>query len=328
MADNPIPAERKGDLREFGLPFEEGQVEYDHEEEAPVEVEEEPEAPSEVRESPTHTPMPAQEQEEEEGDEDEYDDMLHRVVAGYSEPEEEEEDDEKSALKARLAALESKLVTYDPQPAPAPAPAPRQEEPEETGIDYSNPAVQAALAKSLSDPRTVGTTLQTLVQMEAERLIKKQVGPVLEQVQTIQSTAQEERERSELGAQLATGLQMAYNMGGLEAAIVREANEKRHGSLLFQYLRENPELASTPKGIVTATLAVSRAVQKADEKLKSKPTEKKGPAPLSGKRRQTRSSKRGQKLVTPPQEGTLEDQVKADIIGATRPSQAVEFFKD
>jgi hypothetical protein len=300
-------------------------------------AEEQAEAPSDERDAPTHTPIPAEMQGQEEGeeepeeDDDEYDAMLHRVVGQYDKPEEaEEEDDEKSALKARLAALESRLVQYNPQqaPAPAPAPEPKKAEPEDDGIDYRDPAVQAALAKSLSDPRTVGTTLKTLVQMEAERLIKKQVGPVLEQVQNIQSTAQEERERSELGTQLAAGLQMAYNMGGLEAAIVREANEKRHNSLLFQYLRENPELAQSPKGIVTATLAVSRAVQKADEKLKSKPTEKKGPAPLSTKRRQTRATKRGQKLVTPPQEGTLEDQVKADILGATRPSQSVEFFKD
>ena len=166
-----------------------------------------------------------------------------------------------------------------------------------------------------------------MVNLEAKNLIGKELGTVREQVQKIEAATTAEGERSELSAQLAVGLQKAYDMGGLEAAVVKEANEKREGSMLYQYLEMYPNLATSPEGIVTGVLAVSRAIQRADDELAAKsPGEKKGPAPLTT-RRQTRASKRGQKLVTPAKEGTQEDSVKAEIINAGRPSQAVEFMR-
>jgi len=341
MPDNPLRTERKGNLQEFGLPFEEGVVEKDTGFVEPDDIQEEESgtAPEEdltpthtpVRDGQTSTPVEAEAATEEEYVEDpaEYDEVLSRVRGEYSEqPAEKPVDSENEQLKQRLANLESQLRTYTPQPAPVGRPAPKEEAVEdEGGIDYSDPAVQAALAQGFSDPKTIGTTMKALVTLEAKSLIRKELGGITEQVQNIKAGSDEEAGRQELSAQLATGLQAAYNMGGLEAAIVREANEKREGSMLYQYLEINPELAQSPQGIVTATLAVSRAVQRADEQLEAgKPDEKKGPAPLTT-RRQTRATKRGQKLITPTAEGTAEDSAKADILGAGRPSQAVEFMR-
>lgn len=334
MPDNPFKekAEKSGDLREFGLPFEEGIVEKDNPDDAVEETEEAPPVEEVGRDAPTKTPIEpveeAGEEEEEEGDE--YDSMLNRVRGQYETKPEVEEGDETSALKQRLAAVEGRLRTYEPQAPPvAPVAEPKPEpKPEAAGIDYADPAVQAAIAQGLSDPRTAGSTIQALVSLEAKNLIGKELGTVREQVQRIEQATTEDSARSELSAQLATGLQQAYNMGGLEAAVVREAEQKREGSMLYQYFAMYPDLATSPQGIVTGVLAVSRAVQRADAELKSKsPTEKrKGPAPLTA-RRQTRATKRGDKLIKPKEEGTVEDQVKADILRAGRPSQAIEFMR-
>lgn len=330
---NPLGVKEKtGDLRAFGLPFEEGIVERDEtvEEEGVVVEEGVVEEEAAEREAPTKTPIePVEEAEEEEEAGDEFDGMLSRVRGEYETPP-PDADDENTALKQRLAALEGQLRTYQPQAQPPPVvtpPAPEAEV-EGSGIDYTDPAVQQAIAQGLSDPKTAGSTLQALVSLEAKSLISKELGTVKEQVQKIQETTTEDSVRSELSAQLATGLQQAYNMGGLEAAVVREAEQKREGSMLYQYLAMYPDLATTPQGIITGVLAVSRAVQRADEELEAKsPTEKKkGPAPLTA-RRQTRSTKRGQKLITPKAEGTQEDAVKAEILGANRPSQAIEFMR-
>lgn len=341
MPDNPLQVDRKGNLQEFGLPFEEGIVEKDADfvDPDPDAQEESGTAPEEDltptdtpdRDGPTSTPVEGEAATEEEYVEDpaEYDEILSRVRDEYAEqPAAKPVDSEKEAMKQRLAALEGQLKTYTPQPAPVGRPAPeKQVVEEEGGIDYSDPAVQAALAQGFSDPKTIGRTMKALVTLEAKALINKEIGGIKEQVQDIKEGSDEEANRHALSAQLATGLQAAYNMGGLEAAIVREANEKREGSMLYQYLEINPELAKSPQGIVTATLAVSRAVQRADDQLEdAKPSEKKGPAPLTT-RRQTRATKRGQKLITPKAEGTQEDSVKADILGAGRPSQAIEFMR-
>ena len=180
MTENPFPVERSGDLREFGLPFEKGNVVNDAELEGPDPgSEEKPGTPPEEDTGATHTPMPSPEEGKEEGGEeagDEYDNMLHRVRDQYQEPEPAEEDSD-SALKQRLAMLEGQLRTYTPQPAPAAAPVPKPEPvAEEEGIDYTDPAVQAALAQAFSDPRTLGSTLKTLVNLEAKTLIKKEIG--------------------------------------------------------------------------------------------------------------------------------------------------------
>ena len=128
-------------------------------------------------------------------------------------------------------------------------------------------------------------------------------------------------------AKLQRGLQAAYQLGGLEAAIVMEAEEKGQGSLLYQYLELNPHLVDDPKGIVTAALAVARAVEKADAQLDHQPGDKKkGPAPLST-RRQTTSSKRGRKLTTPTEEVDPAEQMRNEIVGSVRPSQALEFMR-
>jgi len=340
MPDNPLQVERKGNLQEFGLPFEEGIVEKDADfvDPDPDAQEETGPDPDEgltpthtpARDGQTSTPVEGEEAtEEEEEDPAEYDEVLSRVRSEYAEqPAAKPVDSENEALKQRLAALEGQLKSYTPQPAPVGRPAPeKQVVEEEGGIDYSDPAVQAALAQGFSDPKTIGTTMKALVTLEAKALINKEIGGIKEQVQDIKEGSDEEANRHALSAQLATGLQAAYNMGGLEAAIVREADEKREGSMLYQYLEINPELAKSPQGIVTATLAVSRAVQRADDQLQEgRPDEKKGPAPLTT-RRQTRATKRGQKLITPKAEGTQEDSVKADILGAGRPSQAIEFMR-
>ena len=105
-----------------------------------------------------------------------------------------------------------------------------------------------------------------------------------------------------------------------------EAEELGQGSLLYQYLELNPHLIEDPKGIVTAALAVTRAVEKADAQLDQPSDKKKGPAPLSATR-QTRSSKRGRNLTTPTEEVSPEEAMKQEIVGARRPSQELAFMQ-
>lgn len=318
-----------GDLREFGLPYSEGVHQSDAddstpdpEEAAPAVEEEEP-----VSTTPVTTPGQAEPEEEEEY-EDEYAAMLARVRKASEEQETPPTQDkpqvspEAVALQARLDAMEERLRTYEPQPKvqPQPEPTERQE------VNYNDPAVQKALAQALSDPRTAGPTIRALVELESRGLVESTVGELKEQVQTLQSTKQQEEQTSERLAKLQRGLQASYQLGGLEAAIVMEAEEKGEASLLYQYLELNPHLIEDPKGIVTATLAVARAVEKADAQLDQPADTKKGPAPLSTKR-QTRASQRGRKLSTPIEEEDPGTKMKNEIVGAGRPSDALEFMR-
>lgn len=326
-----LGGEREGDLREFGLPFAEGihqsdadDIPEETEESAPAVEEEEP-----VSVTPAEPKAAPEAEQEEEEYEDEYASMLARVRKASVEQEEQPTPDspqvspEAAALQARLDAMEERLRTYQP-PAKEEQPQPKPEERQQ--VDYNDPAVQKALAQALSDPRTAGPTIRALVELESRGLVESTVGELKEQVQTLQSTKQQEEQTSERLAKLQRGLQASYQLGGLEAAIVMEAEEKGEASLLYQYLELNPHLIEDPKGIVTATLAVARAVEKADAQLDQPTDTKKGPAPLSTKR-QTRASQRGRKLTTPTEEVDPGTQMKNEIVGAGRPSDALEFMR-
>ena len=313
-------------MQAFGLPFSEGI----HESDADLVTEPEETAPA-VEPEPAAQPTPvetAPEADAGEEYEDEYSEMLARVRQASDDSEEKPETDPvaagDAAVRERLAHLEGRLRTYDPAPA-APAEAPPAQQ-EEEGIDYSDPAVSAALAQALSNPSTAGPTIKTLVQMEAKNLIKKDVGEIKEQVEKVVGTAQQDREFTERKANLQRGLQAAYQLGGLEAAVVMEAEEKGTDSLLYQYLELNPHLSQDPKGIVTATLAVSRAVQKADEKLDQSADQKKAPTPV-GTRRQTVASKRGRNLTTPQEEQSIEEKMKSEITSTAKPAFGLPFMK-
>jgi hypothetical protein len=330
MAENPLRVEREGDLREFGLPFAEGHHESDADDVIEPEPQEAPEAEEEEPVSQTPAEPTAAEpvsEEEEEEDLDEYSAMLARVREASQEKEETPEPDaespEAAALKARLETLENQLRTYQPTEQ---APAQTEPQPEDDGIDYSDPAVQKALAQAFSDPRTLGPTLKTVVEMETQRLLGKQIGPITEQIEKITTSKQEQEQTSERLAKLQRGLQASYQLGGLEAAIVMEAEEKGEGSLLYEYLSLNPHLLEDPRGIVTATLAVARAVEKADASLDQPDDSKKGPVPLNSKR-QTRASKRGRNLNNPPEEKTPADQMVEEITAARGASSALEFMR-
>jgi hypothetical protein len=318
-----------GDLREFGLPFSRGV----HQSDADDVVEETEEAAPAVEEEEQVSTTPAEPTaaeeaapEEEEEYEDEYAAMLARVRKASVEEEEQpkpQASPEAAVLQARLDAMEERLRNYEPPAKQVEQPKP---EPKDEGIDYNDPAVQKALAQALADPRTAGPTIRALVELESRGLVESTVGELKEQVQTLTSTKEQEKESSERLAKLQRGLQASYQLGGLEAAIVMEAEERGEGSLLYQYLELNPHLLEDPKGIVTATLAVARAVEKADASLDQPTDTKKGPAPLSGKR-QTRASKRGRNLTTPTEEADPAETMKNEIVGAGRPSDALEFMR-
>ena len=228
---------------------------------------------------------------------------------------------EAAALQTRLDAMEERLRTYEPPQKEQPKPEPKDQQ-----VDYNDPAVQKALAQALSDPRTAGPTIRALVELESRGLVESTVGELKSEVQDLKQSKQQEKDTSERLAKLQRGLQASYQLGGLEAAIVMEAENKGEGSLLYQYLELNPHLLEDPKGIVTATLAVARAVEKADAQLDQPSDTKKGPAPLSSKR-QTRASQRGRKLTTPTEEVDPASQMKSEIVGAGRPSDALEFMR-
>lgn len=275
---------------------------------------------------PPELDISAQEEAEADGDDeevegDEYDQKLAKFREPPKEPEDEVTD---SQMAERLAYQQGKLEALEQQIRDrAATPAVPEEEapkPKGAGINYQDPAIQAALADAIEDPAKLGPTIAVLARKEAEALIQSEVGEVKENLERAQATEADRQERDKVNAGITAGLQAAYKMGGLEAAIVKEAHELQDDSLLFQYIGNgNQSLATTPQGIMTAVLAVARAVERADAESPGDEQKTDGaPAPVSSKKRSSRASKRGQELRKPKQKTTPEEDEKSRIVG-TKP---------
>jgi hypothetical protein len=349
----------EGSLKAFGMPFDEGVQEHDsslnerehgidrlvtaetgRSEEAPAEEEKAPSRSdklqelAEIEQGTTVAPEEEAPAEEDEGAVDlqtQLDQLAGIIPAA---PVEGEEDTRLSASEqalrekyarqsGRLEALEEQI--RDRQPAPADAePAVVEDE----GPDYSDPRVQAALAEALSDPERVGPTLQILVQAEAERLVNKQVGPIAEQLGEYKARAEETEKRSEANAQLSAGLSAAYEMGGIEAALVLQAQKHGPDSILVKYLQQNPVLATSADGIVAATMAVARVVQRQEGFSDSLPSEAPTTAtPSLTSGRPTTAAGRGQKLNKPKEEKSEEETMRDMIRDSRRQSFKLDFMR-
>lgn len=273
----------------------------------------------------------AEDGEDEEEGVDEYAQALRRFRGGETEPTPDPDDDQIAQRLAyqqgRLEALEEQIRQRAATPA-QPEVEPEPQKPKGSGINYSDPAIQAAIAAAVDDPAKLGPTIAVLARKEAEALIQSEVGEVKETLEQIRAREADSQERTKVNAGITAGLQAAYQMGGLEAAIVKEAYELQNDSLLFQYLGNgNQALATTPQGIMTAVLAVARAVERADtEGSEDKPT-KEAPAPVSGQKRTTSASKRGRKLNQPKQKASAEEEERSRIVGVKRQSSNIPFMQ-
>jgi len=273
-----------------------------------------------------------QETEEEVVEGDEYDQLLARVRQGPADTEEKTVEATDSQLQARLAYQQGKLEALEDQikeRTDKPVEPDVVEAPKPQGINYEDPALQAALREAVNDPAKLGPTIAVLVKREAEALIKAEVGEVKENLETVQAEREDREKREEAGTRITTGLQAAYNLGGLEAAIVRDAWENQDSSMLFQYLANgNQSLAMTSQGIVTATLAVARAVERADADQTSDPVEKTQETPVvSGKQRSTVASKRGRDIRKPKKQTTPEEDIRSRIVGTKSRVSKIPFMQ-
>ena len=270
--------------------------------------------------------------EEEEGL-DEFDLQLRRVR--QQDPPQEVQQPDPQQLDARLAyqqgrleALEAEIqrraqATVQQVQETQEAPAPKRKG---SGINYQDPAVQAALREAMEDPAKMGPTIAILARKEAEAILGDEVGEVRQTLAELQRKEQEAHQRQEASAGITAGLQAAYQLGGLEAAIVKEAWNNQENSMLFQYLSNgNQALATTPQGIMTAVLAVARAVEKVDANNQTEPT-RRAPAPVSSKKRSTKASSRGRDMRKPTK-ATPEDTEKGRIVGAKTARSAIPFLK-
>jgi hypothetical protein len=330
MAGNLVD-DRPGDLRAFGQPNKEGYVERD----APAEdiaedinqeaVAEEaaPQAPSgpeidQVLEARREEEEPA-EQEEEEGEAEELDEhqaLLQRVRGRTGEAEESEEsaatisEREFYQQKGRLEALEEQIknqTTAQPKPQPDPAPE------EDDGINYQDPAIVAAIRDAVENPERLGPTIQAITQVEIERAVKSKIEPIKSQITEAEERREVERAQAAVTDRIELALQQASKLGGLEAAIVADARENLQGSMLYEYLEENPALAMSPEGIVTGVIATARVAQLLDEREPAGETERPS-APAMSSGRGTTASKRGANIKKPKSELSPEDAVKQEIL--------------
>lgn len=312
-----------------GQTFEEEGGKYDQEADAYERENEEP-----YQAGPQRVDVPVEEETEaEDGEEeelDEYDAILQRVRRRSAQPVEEEEED--PHLQARLAYQQGRLEALEEQIRQRTAERPAEPEPEAkprprgSGIDYRDPAIRAALQEAISDPEKLGPTIAILARKEAEALVANEVGEVKENLAKIREQEEQTQQRQQASAGITAGLQAAYSMGGLEAAIVKEAWQNQQDSMLFQYLANgNANLATTPQGIMTAVLAVARAVERADANSASEPG-REAPAPVSSKKRSTKASSRGRNLRQPKKADPEMDE-KSRIVGAKTYRSAIPFLK-
>jgi hypothetical protein len=336
----------EGDLKAFGLNYSEGVHESDAtlnekqlgitpEEDSPIQKLADIEAETETvaEESPTTTSA-----QDDADDSDELDyDLLLDQYAGLAPVESEDEEEEPAALSAseqqlreayakqagRLEALEERIKDR-PQPVEQ-----EQEEPDDEGPDYSDPRVQAVLAEAFSDPARIGPTMKVLIETEAQRLIKQQMGPMAEQLGTYQARVEDQEKRTEASAKINAGLQHAYQMGGIEAAIVRQAQKHGPDSMLVQYLKKNPALATSSEGIVSAVMTVARAVQLQEGQSETLPSEQPSPAApsLTSGNRPTTSSKRGRKISKPTEKKPVEQEMRDMIRNSKRQSASLDFMR-
>jgi len=322
--------DRPGDLRAFGQPNKEGRVERDVgvEEVQDTEQEEvleaEPQGPTgleidqilEARKEEDPAEEKEEEvQEEEEEELDEHQALLTRVRERDSEPKADEtegvSEQDFYTQKGRLEALEEQIKSGAAAPQPeAVTPVPE----EDTGINYQDPAIVAAIRDAIENPERLGPTIQAITQTEVDRAVKSQLDPIKAQIEDDREVAAVQQAKTDTTDGIEAALQQASKLGGLEAAIVADARENLEDSFLYEYLGENPHLAMSPQGIVTGVISAARVAQLLDARESGEESETVSAPALSSGRRATSATTRGRKLKKPKSELSPEETAKQEIL--------------
>lgn len=341
MAGNFI-GDRPGDLRSFGRPNKEGRVERDVEEEEVQDTEQEDTSGEEYQgpvgpeidqilaardeEEEQEEKVAGSEEEEEEEDQDEHQALLSRVRERDSEPAAEEttgvSEQEFYTQKGRLEALEEQIKSGAAAPQPEVTPEPE----EAPGINYQDPAIVAAIRDAVENPERLGPTIQAITEAEVERAVKSAVDPIQAQIADDREVAAVKQAQTDTTDGIEAALQQASKLGGLEAAIVADARENLQNSFLYEYLGENPHLATSPQGIVTGVISAARVAQLLDEREPSEESETVSAPALSSGRRATTASQKGRKLKKPKSDLTPEEEIKKDIVGQVRGHKKLKFM--
>jgi hypothetical protein len=283
---------------------------------------------------------PEEEEAEEEEEGDEYDAMVRRAVQrsydndSPAEPEADETDVVDYARRlgaieaeatAKIEAAEAKLRAYEE----ARATPETEEAPEDEALDLSDPRMVQAFQEAAGDPEKLAKLVGAVVTYEAQRLTKAEVGPLKAQVDNITVTREASQAKAQLGAEVSAGLQAAYQMGGIEAALVKEYAENQDNSLIVQYLNANPDTPKTQQGILSSVMTIARAVQRENDAKPDAQDEKPKPKLVSGNR-QTSASQRGTDTIKrqKPKVSDGNDEVRANIRGAKPQSKKLKFMND
>jgi hypothetical protein len=277
------------------------------------------------------------EEEEEEGDE--YDAMVRRAVQRSYEndtPKEPEQETDvvdyarrlgaiEAEATAKIEAAEAKLRAYEE----ARATPETEEAPEDEALDLSDPRMVQAFQEAAGDPEKLAKLVGAVVTYEAQRLTKAEVGPLKAQVENITATREASQAKAQLGAEVSAGLQAAYQMGGIEAALVKEYAENQDNSLIVQYLNANPDTPKTQQGILSSVMTIARAVQRENDAKPEAQDDKPKPKLVSGNR-QTSASQRGTETIKrqKPKVGDGNEAVRAAIKGARPQSKKLKFMND
>ena len=269
---------------------------------------------------------------------DEYDQLVARAVSNARKTEEVEDTSAPQAeafnyaaklgaleatAQAKIDAVDAKLKEYESRETVV-----EDTDPEDAALDLSDPRMIKAFQDASDDPAAMAKLVGAVVAHEAQRLSKEQVGPLQAQVESMVESTKSTTEQQELGAAVSAGLQAAFQMGGIEAAIVREYAENEDSSLLVQYLRANVDTPKTQQGIMSAVMTIARAVQRENDLASDSQDEEKPTPKLVGKRGGTVASQRGtqslKKHRSKPKDG--DEELRQSIINARPQSKKLKFM--
>ena len=278
-----------------------------------------------------------------EGEEDPYAAMVERArqnAAGLEEPVVEETDDTTDAINyarrlgaieadatAKIDAANARLQAYEEAKA---APAEPEVAPEDQALDLSDPRMVKAFQEAAGDPEAMAKLVGAVVSHEAKRLTKAEVAPLQTQVDNITATAEVNQGRADLGATVSAGLQAAYSMGGIEAALVKEYADNQDDSMIVAYLRSNPDTPQTQQGILSAVMTIARAVQRENDAAANSPAEDKPTPKLVAGTRVTSASQRGSQTLKKQRSKSSDGdaEVRDNIRGAKPQSKRLKFMNN
>jgi hypothetical protein len=262
---------------------------------------------------------------DEEGEEKAPQSALERVMTHIKAAKGKEAPEQSSNVEAELAKMQGRLDEQTriteaalrgiSQPA-------TQEQRESQEVNYDDPEIQALLEEASRDPRKMGHAIKTIARLEGKSLYGKELEDLTQKLNQQVEDEKEAKQQAAVSDEMASGLQQAYALGGLEAEIIEQAYKFGARSLLFEHLQQNPTAALSAQGIVSAAMAVARTVERADAAIQQGGGAPATPAPTetdvvvqSSAPRGKSHNKRGNKALKPnaPSAAT---ELKAKIMGA------------